>query len=136
MANALYTKGKEHLIAGDIDLDGDDIRVALVDSADYTRNLATDETLADIPAAARVAVSGQLQNPSVADGVFDADNIDIGSVSGDTFEYLIVYKHTGTENTSYLLLCIDTAAGLPCTPDGSDVRLSWDAGANKIFKLS
>jgi hypothetical protein len=136
MANALYTKGKEYLLAGDIDLGNDDIRAVLVDGADYTPNMATDEALDDIPAAARVAVSGQLQNPSVAGGVFDADDIDISSVSGDTFEYIAIYKHTGTEGTSYLLLLIDTATGLPCTPDGSDVRLSWDTGVNKIFRLS
>jgi hypothetical protein len=136
MANALYTKGKEHLIAGDIDLDDDDIRVVLADSADYTPNLATDEALDDIPAAARVAVSGQLQNPSVTNGVFNADNIDVSAVSGDTFEYLVIYKHTGVESTSLLLMIIDTATGLPCTPDGSDVRLSWDTGTDKIFRLS
>lgn len=136
MANELYTKAKQHLLDGGIDLNTDDIRAVLVDSSDYTRNLATDEALDDIPAAARVAVSGQLQNPTITDGVFNADNIDIGSVSGDQFEYIILYKHTGTESTSLLILCIDTATGLPCTPDGSDVRLSWDDGANKIFKLS
>jgi hypothetical protein len=136
MTNSLYTKGKEHLIDGGIDLNSHDIRAVLVDGADYTPNLATDEALDDIPAAARVAVSGQLQNPSVTDGVFNADDIDIDSVSGDTFEYIALYKHTGTESTSYLLLLIDSATGLPCTPDGSDIRLSWDNGANKIFKLS
>jgi len=136
MANALYTKAKQGLIDGSIDLDTDDIRVVLVDSADYTPNLATDDNLNDIPSAARVAVSGALQNKSVADGVFDADDITLSAVSGDQFEYLALYKHTGVESTSRLLLLIDTATGLPCTPTGADIIIQWPATADKIFRLS
>jgi len=136
MANNLYTKAKQGLIDGSIDLDTDDIRVVLVDGADYTPNLSTHEFLSDIPGAARVAVSGALQNKTVTDGVFDADDIVISSVSGDQFEYLVLYKHTGTESTSRLILLIDSATGLPCTPNGSDITISWPSGADKIFRLS
>jgi len=136
MANELYTKAKQGLIDGSIDLDTDDIRVILVDAADYTPNLATDDNLDDIPSGARVAVSGALQSKTVTDGVFDAADIVISAVSGDQFEYLVLYKHTGTESTSRLILLIDSATGLPCTPNGSDITVQWDSGANKIFKLS
>ena len=30
---------------------------------------------------------------------------------------------------------IDTATGLPVTPNGGDITITWDNGANKIFKL-
>jgi hypothetical protein len=123
-------------VDGAIDLKDDDIRVVLVDGADYTPNLATDEALDDMPAGARVAVSGALQNKSVTDGVFDADDITISSVSGDQFEYLAIYKHTGVESTSFLIALLDTATGLPCTPNGGDISIQWDAGASKILKLS
>ena len=136
MANSLYTKAKQGLIDGSIDLDTDDIRVVLVDGADYTPNLATDEFLSSIPSAARVAVSGALQNKTVTDGVFDADDIVIPSVSGDQFEYLVLYKHTGSDATARLILLIDTATGLPCTPNVSDITISWPSGADKIFRLS
>ena len=135
MANSLYTKAKQHLIDGTIDLDTNDIRAILVDGADYTPNLATHETLADIPAAARVAVSGALQSKTVTDGVFDAADIVIAAVTGDQFEYIVLYQHTGAES-ALLLYLIDTATGLPCTPNGSDITLSWDSGTNKIFKLT
>ena len=135
MANALYTKGKQHLIDGTIDLDTNDIRAILVDGADYTPVLATHETLANIPAAARVAVSGALAGKSVTDGVFDATDVTLAAVSGDQFEYIVLYQHTGAE-TALLLLLIDTATGLPCTPNGGDITIAWDNGANKIFKLS
>jgi hypothetical protein len=136
MANSLYTKAKQGLIDGSIDLDTDDIRVILVDGADYTPNLANHDNLDDIPAGARVAVSGALQNKSVTDGVFDADDIVIASVSGDQFEYLVLYQHTGVESTSRLILLIDSATGLPCTPNGSDITVQWASGADKIFRLS
>ena len=135
MANALYTKGKQHLIDGTIDLDTNDIRAILVDGADYTPNLATHETLANIPAAARVAVSGALQSKTVTDGVFDAADIVIAAVTGDQFEYIVLYQHTGAES-ALLLLLIDTATGLPCTPNGGDITIAWSSAAEKIFKLS
>jgi hypothetical protein len=135
MANALYTKAKQHLIDGTIDLDTNDIRAILVDGADYTPNLATHETLANIPAAGRVAVSGSLASKTVTDGAFDAADVTISAVTGDQFEYVALYQHTGAES-ALLLLLIDTASGLPCTPNGGDITIQWDNGANKIFKLS
>ena len=135
MANSLYTKAKQGLIDGSIDLDTNDIRAILVDGADYTPVLATHETLANIPAAARVAVSGALQSKTVTDGVFDAADIVISAVTGDQFEYIVLYQHTGAE-TALLILLIDSATGLPCTPNGSDITIQWPAGADKIFQLS
>ena len=136
MSNSLYTKAKQGLIDGSIDLDTDDIRVVLVDGADYTPDLATHDNLDDIPAGARVAVSGALQNKSVTDGVFDADDIILAAVTGDQFEYIVLFKDTGVEGTSRLILLIDTATGLPCTPNGSDITIQFSSGADKIFRLS
>jgi hypothetical protein len=136
MANSLYTKAKQALIAGDIDLDADTIKAILVDGADYTPNLSTHQYLSSIASGARVATSGALQNKTVTDGVFDADDIVISSVSGDQFEYIVLYKDTGVEGTSRLILLIDTATGLPCTPNGGDITIAWDNGSNKIFHLS
>ena len=136
MSNALYTKAKQNLLDGNIDLASDDIRAILVDGADYTPNLSTHDALDDITSAARVAVSGALQNKTVTDGVFDADDITIAAVSGDQFEYLVLYKHSGVESTSLLIALIDTATGLPCTPNGSDITIQWSSGSDKIFRLS
>jgi hypothetical protein len=135
MANSLYTKAKQHLLDGTIDLDTNDIRAIFVDGADYTPVLATHATLADIPAAARVAVSGALQNKTVTDGVFDADDITVAAVTGDQFEYIAIYQHTGAES-ALLIALLDTATGLPCTPNGSNITIQWSAGADKIFRLS
>ena len=58
MADALYDYGREGFLAGDIDWDGDNIKLVLIDEADDTINLATDQDLADRAAGSRVATSG------------------------------------------------------------------------------
>ena len=135
MANALYDHGREGFLDGSIDWDTDDIRCILVDAADYTVDLATHDNLDDIPAAARVAVSGALTGKTVAAGVADADDVTFSSVTGDQCEAIVIYKHTGVETTSRLIAYIDSATGLPVTPNGGDITVQFDSGASKIFKL-
>ena len=135
MANALYDAGREGFLAGTIDWDTDDIRVILSDAADYTKNLSTDDFLNDVATAARVATSSAFTSKTVAAGVADAANVTLSTVTGDVSEELVIYQHTGTETTSHLIANIDTATGLPVTPNGGDINITWDDGANKIFKL-
>ena len=135
MANDLYAKGREGFLDGSIDWDTDTIKVVLVDGADYTPDLTLHDTLSDIPSAARVAVSPALTGKTVVDGVADADDVTLTSVTGDQFEYVIIYQDTGDETTSRLILFIDDATGLPCTPNGSDITIQWPDTADKIFKL-
>ncbi|MBA7692617.1 hypothetical protein ES703_101184 [subsurface metagenome] len=135
MANELYDAGREGFLDGSIDWDTDDIRAILIDVADYTVDLAADDNLDDIPAAARVAVSGPLTGKTVTDGVADADDVTFSEVTGDECEALVLYKHTGTESTSRLIAYIDSATGLPVTPNGGDIKVEWDNGSDKIFRL-
>lgn len=135
MANALYGKGREGFLDGSIDWDTDDIRIIFIDTADYTVSIDVHDNLDDVAAASRVAVSGALSGKTVTLGVADASDVTLTSVTGDPFEAIIIYKHTGTESTSRLIAYIDTATGLPTTPNGSDIIVVWDSGANKIFKL-
>ena len=136
MATGLYDKGREAFAKGLIAWDSDDIRAILVDAADYTADLATHDFLDDIPSAARVAVSAaSLGNKTATNGVCDADDLTISSVSGDQFEAIVLYKHTGTEATSRLIAYIDNYTGLPCTPNGGNITIQWPSDSNKIFKL-
>jgi len=75
MANALYDKGRQGFLEGAIDWDTDDIRLILIDVADYTVNLATHDNLDDVAAAAREEVSGSLAGKTVTDGVADANDV-------------------------------------------------------------
>lgn len=135
MANALYDKGREGFLDGSIDWDTNTIKVVLVDTADYIVNLATHQFLSDVPALARVATSPALTGKTVAAGVADAADVTLTAVTGDPCEALVIYQDTGVEGTSRLIAYIDTATGLPVTPNGGDITIAWDNGANKIFKL-
>jgi hypothetical protein len=135
MANSLYDAGREAFLNADIDWTADDIRLILVDAADYTVNLSTHNALDDVPAGARVAVSGAFAGKTSTAGVADANDVTLTAVTGDPSEAVVIYKHTGVEATSLLIAYIDTATGLPVTPNGGNIVISWDNGANKIFKL-
>jgi hypothetical protein len=135
MANALYDYGREGFLDGSIDWDTDNIKVVLVDTATYTVNTATDQHLDDIPAGERVATSSNLSSKTVTDGVADAADVTFSTVTGDQAEALVIYQDSGVESTSRLIAYIDTATGLPVTPNGGDITIAWDDGANKIFKL-
>ena len=135
MTNVLYDLGRQKFLEGGIAWLTDDIKLILVDLADYTQNLATDEFLSDVPSAARVATSGNFTTKTSTDGVADADDVTLTAVSGDPSEALVIYKDTGVESTSPLIAFIDTATGLPVTPNGGDLTISFDSGINRIFKL-
>jgi len=135
MANAMYGKGREGFANAAVNWLSDDIRCILIDAADYTLSIDTHDFLDDIPAGARVAVSGNLANKTNVLGVLDADDVTFTSVTGDPSEMLVIYKHTGVEATSRLLVSFDTAVGLPVTPNGGNITITFDSGVNKIFKL-
>ena len=135
MASGLYDIGRQGFLAGDIDWDANNIKVTLVDAADYTVNLATDDFYNDVTPAGRVATSGNLASKTTTAGVADAADITYTAVTGDPSEALVIWKDTTVEATSNLIAYIDTGTGLPVTPNGGDINVAWDNGANKIFKL-
>jgi len=133
--NALYAKGREGFLDGTIDWDTDDIRAILIDAADYTVDLANHQFLSSVAGAARVATSAALTGKTKTDGVADADDVLFLSVTGDPSEAVILYKHTGSDATARLIAYLDTATGFPVTPVGGNIIVTWDNGANRIFKL-
>ena len=135
MASALYDKARKAFADGDIDLLNDTIKCVLIDAADYTVDLANHDFLDDVPSGARVGTPQTLGTKSTTAGVFDAADVTFSSVSGDQCEAILIYKDTGTEGTSPLIAYIDSATGLPVTPNGGDIQIQWDSGTNKIFKL-
>ena len=134
MANALYDAARAAFLGGDLDWDGD-TRLILIDEADDTIDLAADDFLDDRAAPSRVATSGAMTTKTKTAGVADADDVTLTSVTGDPSESVDCYRHTGTEATSNLIFNLDTATGLPVTPNGGNITVQWDSGSNKIFKL-
>lgn len=134
MATVIYPEAKDALMSGDLDLLVDDIRIILVDTADYTYSAAHD-FLNDVAAGSRVATSAAtISSPSVTAGKFTHSAVTFSSVSGDQFEALIYYKHTGNEATSALICYIDSATNLPMTPTGANIVWTPDA-TNGVFTL-
>ena len=113
----------------------DTIKVYLVDTGAYTPVVGTHEYLSDIPTSARIAGPVTLTSKTTTGGAADAADITFTSVSGTSIEAIVIYSDTGTESTSPLIAFIDTATGLPITPNGGDIIVTWDNGTNKIFKL-
>jgi len=108
----------------------DTIKLMGVDGADDTPVLATDDFINDIASAARVPaigscpVLGTKTVGTVAVGVFDSADVTFTSLSGDQFEYLVLFKDSGTESTSDLIAMWDTMSGLPFTPNGSNASVA------------
>lgn len=135
MANALYTKGKQKFLEGYINLPTDTIMAYLVDTGAYTLNIATHDFYTDIPPAAVIA-NTTLASVTVTNGIMDATDANFTTVSGANCELLVIAQDTGSAANSALIAAIDTATGLPVTPNGGDITITWDDGANKIFALT
>lgn len=136
MSNALYDKGRESFLKGEISWNADNIKVALVDGGTYTPNLSTHQFITDVTAGGAVtSTSPNFGSKTTPEGTADAGDITFSSVSGSVSEYLVIYQDTGTPSTSRLIALLDTVIGLPVTPNGGDVSITWDNGTNKIFRL-
>ncbi len=135
MASTLYDKARERFLIGEFNWLTDDIRIMLIDAAAYSVNLSAHAHLADVALASRVATSGLLANKTVAGGAADADDVTLTTVTGPSIEALIIFKDTGVPATSPLIAYIDAGQGLPLTPNGGDVIVSWDNSVNKIFRV-
>lgn len=140
MANGFFEPGMKHFAMGDIvwkAAGGSNIQIALVDTADYTVNLATHEFrgTGTIATAAQEEISANMTLIDAAnDGVVDANDVTFVATAGDQCEGILVFKNTGAAATDQLLFWWDTASGLPVTL-GGDVTITWDNGANKIAKI-
>lgn len=132
MANELYEKARQKFGKGQLDLETQTIKVSLVDGADYTPNLVTDEFFSIIPGAGVIATATLANKTVDATGKFDADDATFTAVSGDQFELLIIWRDTGVASTSPLIAKIDTGGGLPFTPTGGNITITWGA---YIFRL-
>jgi hypothetical protein len=134
MANALYDLGREKFLNGEIDWTDNDIKLLLVDTGSYMVNLATHEFHSDISSGI-IATSGDFASKTTTAGVAGAANVVLSSVTGSQSEAIIIYKDSGMSSSSPLIAYIDTATGLPVTPNGADITIEWDTGSDKIFKL-
>jgi activator of HSP90 ATPase len=132
MANAVYPKYKQSLIAGDANADLDNNTttdgpfVALVDTGTYTYN-ATHQFYSDLSGI--VGTDQRVTTPTVTTGLFDGDDLTFPTVSGASVEALVIYRKNSGANTTWRLVAyIDTGVtGLPVTPNGGNITVTWNA---------
>lgn len=141
MANSFFTSFLNGILgahATRVDLDADTIKMYLHDSgAGGAPNASTNDFYNDL-SAGLVGTAYTLANKTNTGGVGVFDNtVDpapaFTAVSGATVEALVFFKDTGTPSTSDLICWFDTATGLPLTPNGGDVNVSFNASG--IFKI-
>jgi hypothetical protein len=135
MANAFYPSFLSSLLTADIDPIADNIKMVLVDSG-YAYSSAHDN-LDDVGAGARIATSGNLATKTSTDGYFDSDLVTFPDApGGDTIAGIVMYKDSGSEATSKLMVFYDTnaaSAAISVATDGGDVTLTPNASG--WFKL-
>lgn len=132
MVNSLYALGRQAFLEGNLDWLDNTIIASLLDAADYTIDLAAHDFWNDVPSGARVA-SATLGSKTATNGTADAADSTFTSVTGDPCEYINIRADTGTESTSRLIGNMDTATGLPVTPNGGNINVAWNASG--IFTL-
>lgn len=63
----------------------------------------------------------------------------VAASSGNSATGILIYtKNSGTPpslTSSFPVAWIESATGLPITPNGGNIIVSWDTGVNKIFRL-
>ena len=140
MADAFYEDYRNAMLGngthGTPDLDTDTIKVMLRDEGTTALNLTTQVDLADVSAAG-VGTDQTCTSPTVGTagvGAFDHADLTWTAVSGASVESLDYYESTGVAGTSPLIVNIDSATGLPVTPNGGDI--TWAPAAGGVFQIT
>lgn len=139
MSNAVYLKFKEAVLSASANSDlvqntaTDGPFVALVDTGTYTFSSAHDfyNDLSGI-----VGTDQRITAPTATNGTFDGGDVTFTAVSGASVEALVIYrKNSGANTTWRLALYLDNSqTGLPVTPNGGDITVTWNASG--IFTIS
>ena len=137
--NKVYDKARNKFLRGDLSWKSGATgwRAYLVDlqgGTAYTPDFANDEFLSAIPSAGLLSYIALAPADPVA-GVADAPDVTFLAVSGAVSEVIAIVHWNTSAADSELVAYIDTATGLPVTPNSGDINVAWDNGANKIFKL-
>lgn len=134
MANTRFSFANNQFLSGQLNWLSQTFRVVLINTNAYAVQPTVHQTLADVPAAAQLAISPPLSGVTAVGGVARASNVVVPSVIGVVGAY-IIFHDTGSASSSELICYIDTAIGLPNLPQGNNVVIHWDTGPNGIFKL-
>ena len=117
------------------DFDADTIHLSLLDQTDSGAITATSENYGEVDTPTVVADDSDSANVplgsktvgSVAVGVFDAADVTYSAITGDAADYLTLFKFNATPANAPLIVTWDSATtGLPVTPNGGDITVTWN----------
>jgi hypothetical protein len=142
VASSLFNPGREGFLNGEIDWDTAVVKSALVRG--YTFD-ASHKFVSDVTGAGGtlVATSAALSSKTVTDGVADAADVTFSTVAaGAAIPAIVLFQSSAVTGgadvaatAQRLIAYIDTATGLPVTPNGQNISVAWDNGSNRILKL-
>jgi hypothetical protein len=148
MTNSLYDPGREGIADDTISLSVGVLKVGLVRLTAGGAPVfnAAHKFLSDLLATHTLAAtSAALSSKTFTNGVLDAADFATAfaavaaNVNNHVFVIFQASAVTGgadVANTAQRLIAwIDTGTNIPVVPNGGDVGITWDNGANKIFKL-
>jgi hypothetical protein len=142
MANALFDPGREGFLDGTIDWDTAVIKIALVRGYTFS---AAHKFVSDVTTASGVlhVTSAALASKTVTNGVADAADVTFTAVASNASNHsVLVFQSSAVtgggdlaSSAQRVIAWIDTGTNFPIVPNGGDVTIAWDSGANRIFKL-
>ena len=140
MANTLYNIARLKFLTEGIHWENHTIKCCLVTTTPGGYSfVATEENMTAVSAK---IVDGQIEaltTSTTALGAADAADVTFTGVtaSADAIEALVIYQENdaGDQSLNIPIAYIDSATGLPITPNGGDIIVTWDSGDNRIFRL-
>lgn len=140
--SVVYPLGREGFALGEIDWDTAVVKAYLVRGYTYS---AAHKFMSDVTGAGGtiVSTSAALASKTAASGVLDAADTSFVSVpAGAAIGAVIIAQSSAVgggadvaDAAKRLIVYIDTASGLPVTPDGSTIPCAWDNGVNRIAAI-
>lgn len=140
MANLLFPRARQGFLTGRIDWATATIKVSLLRGYSYN---ATHQWVSDVVATGTLVATQTLASKTDTDGVADAADVTFPTVAaGASVPHLLIYQSSAVTggadvatSAQRIIALIDTASNLPITPNGGDINIIFDAGANRIFAL-
>lgn len=142
MANALFDPGREGFLDGTIDWDTANFKIALVRGYTFS---ATHKFVSDVTGAGGTlhVTSSALASKTVTNGIADAADVAFGAVTANASNHSVLLFQSSAvtggadvaATAQRLVAWLDTGTNFPIVPNGGTVDITWDNGANKIFKL-
>jgi hypothetical protein len=142
MANAAYTNFKAGILGADFDLVVASVKAFLVRGYTFS---AAHVTVADVVSAGGTinGTTAALANPTIAGGVFDADDTSLTATASASNHVLIIAQTSAVtggadlpQSGQLLIAYYDTGTGLPIQPGTGTVTITWSSGSAKILAVT